>query len=107
MTKILITGATGSVGAELVKQLSDKGIQYRVLVRATDKQHTFSEGAEIIQGDLADQAVVRKALQGIDKAFLLTNSSEQAEQLQSGFVDIARSAGVKHIVKLSQLHARP
>ncbi len=103
---ILITGATGNVGSELVRQLSEKGIRYRVLVRPTDKPHSFPEGVEVIQGDLADEAGVHKALQGIEKAFLLTNSSEQAEQLQSTFVDIARNAGVQHIVKLSQLHAR-
>jgi uncharacterized protein YbjT (DUF2867 family) len=39
---------------------------------------------------------------GVDRAFLLTNSSEQAEDQQSAFVAVAQSAGVKHIVKLSQ-----
>jgi uncharacterized protein YbjT (DUF2867 family) len=106
-TKILITGATGSVGSELVKQLSAKEIPFRAMVRTTDKTNTFPAEADIIQGDLGDSESVRKALQGIEKAFLLTNSSERAEQLQSSFVDIAASTGVKHIVKLSQLHARP
>lgn len=106
-TNLLITGATGNVGSELVRQLSEKGIQYRVLVRATDKPYSFPEGVEVIKGDLADEAGIQKALQGIEKVFLLTNSSEQAEQLQSSFVDIARNSGVQHIVKLSQLHARP
>ncbi|MDO6434318.1 SDR family oxidoreductase [Flavitalea sp. BT771] len=106
-TKILITGATGSVGSELVKQLSAKHIPFRALVRTSDKTNAFPAEAEIIQGDLGDPESVRQALQGIEKAFLLTNSSEQAEQLQSSFVDIAATAGIQHIVKLSQLHARP
>ncbi|GAA3941384.1 SDR family oxidoreductase [Chitinophaga oryziterrae] len=57
---------------------------------------------EAIQGDFNDPVSISKALQGIEKAFLLTNSSEQAENQQITFVELAKKAGVKHIVKLSQ-----
>ena len=85
---ILITGATGNIGSELVKLLNGHNI--RTMIR--------SEGT----GDFNDPASVEKALQGIERAFLLTNSSEQAEQQQLTFVELAQKAGVKHIVKLSQ-----
>jgi uncharacterized protein YbjT (DUF2867 family) len=88
---ILITGATGNIGSELVKLLDGQNI--RTMIR--------SEGT----GDFNDPASVEKALQGIERAFLLTNSSEQAEQQQLSFVALAKKAGVKHIVKLSQWSA--
>lgn len=61
--------------------------------------------AQIIEGDLNDTESITRALKGINKAFLLTNSSEQAEALQSRFVEIAKREDVKHIVKQSQLAA--
>jgi uncharacterized protein YbjT (DUF2867 family) len=61
--------------------------------------------AEIVGGDFNDAASIAGALEGIDRAFLLTPSSEGAEAQQTAFVELARSAGVRHIVKLSQLAA--
>lgn len=48
----------------------------------------------------------RRACAGVDQAFLLTNSTERAEQQQTAFARIAQQSGVRHIVKLSQLHAQ-
>jgi uncharacterized protein YbjT (DUF2867 family) len=65
------------------------------------------EGAEAVIGDFNDAKSVAAALEGVDRAFLLTNSSEQAEAQQSTFVDVASRLGEKHIVKLSQGAAYP
>lgn len=104
---ILVTGATGSIGGELTKQLDAKGIPFRALVRTADSNNElFSlKNAEIVYGDFTDASSIAAALKGIERAFLLTNSSEHAETLQSDFVDIAKREGVKHIVKQSQLAA--
>ncbi len=106
-TKIFITGATGNVGAPLAKKLAEANIPFKALVRNSNSSHFLKSlpQAEIVAGDLADGAALDNALQGIEKAFLLTNSSEQAEYLQLNFVDAAHKAGVKHIVKLSQFAA--
>lgn len=53
-------------------------------------------------GDFDDADSLASALQGMKRALLLTNSSERAEVQQSTFVETARRAGVRHIVKLSQ-----
>ncbi len=102
--RILITGATGNIGGELVKQLSAKNIAFKAMVRAKDKATDLSSNpeVEIIEGDFNDSSSIKKALEGIDTAFLLTNSTEQAEEQQTSFVEAAKKAGVKHIVKQSQ-----
>jgi uncharacterized protein YbjT (DUF2867 family) len=104
---ILITGATGSIGSELAKQLADKQISFRALVRSLDKAEALKQlkGAELVAGDFKDEISILKALKGIEKVFLLSNSSADAESLQSNFVDAAIKSGVKHIVKLSQFAA--
>ena len=105
--KIFITGATGAVGTQLVKKLAALNIPFKALVRDNKNIDLLKSlpQAEIITGNLADGPDLYDALQGIEKAFLLTNSSEHAEQLQLNFVNIAHLAGVKHIVKLSQFAA--
>lgn len=101
---ILITGATGSIGQELTKYLSSKGVRFRAMARSLEKSQQLAAlpGAQLVEGDFEDARSLEKALAGIERVFLLTNSSERAEQQQSRLVDVARRTGVSHIVKLSQ-----
>jgi uncharacterized protein YbjT (DUF2867 family) len=87
--------------------LSGRGEPIRAMVR---KQRgivnaTPNCGLEFVVADFDDTASLRKALDGVQRAFLVTNSSEQVEERQLRFVALARESGVKHIVYLSQLHA--
>jgi uncharacterized protein YbjT (DUF2867 family) len=104
---ILITGATGSNGTELVKLLSSRGVPVRAMVRSHEGAKAIAglQGVELVIGDFDDPASVERALQGVEKSFLLTNSTERAEPQQLGFVNSARRTGLKHIVKLSQFAA--
>lgn len=106
-TNLLITGATGSVGTQLVKKLANMNVSFRALVRNNTQGDLMSNlpQAEIVVGDLSGHDSLVQALQGIEKAFLLTDSSENAEELQLNFVNAAHKVSVKHIVKLSQLAA--
>ena len=106
---ILITGATGNIGSEVTKLLTQQGVLFRVMVRDPKKvpELTASVGVEVVAGDFNDPNALAEALRGIERAFLLTPSSEQAEAQQLRFVDQAKQAGVRHIVKLSQLAANP
>lgn len=101
---ILIVGTTGNIGRELTKQLLAQKVPFRAMVRSTKGLEAFSqiEGVELVIGDLNDAKTVADALKGIERAFLLTNSSEQAQTQQLTFVEEASRAGVKQIVKLSQ-----
>jgi uncharacterized protein YbjT (DUF2867 family) len=103
---ILITGATGTVGSEVVKRLSAQGRQARSLTRDLRKvQADKFPHIEFVQGDFDDADSLQRTCSGVEQAFLLSSSSERAEQQQIGFVEAARKSGVRHIVKLSQLHA--
>src|SRR6476659_3526273 len=103
---ILITGATGTVGSEVVKRLSAQGIQARAVTRDFAKvEASRLPHVQFVQGDFDSPDSMRRACSGVERAFLLSNSSERAEQQQTAFVEVAKQSGVRHIVKLSQLHA--
>lgn len=65
---ILVTGAAGNLGREVVDRLLARGVRVRCLVRG---QAAVRAGAEHVVGDLTDPAVVRAALAGVDAVFLI------------------------------------
>ncbi len=103
---ILITGATGAVGSEVVKRLSAAGVPARAVTRRPEKVTPLPH-IEFVRGDFDDPTSMRGAAEGAERAFLLTNSTDRAEQQQTAFVRVAKEAGVRHLVVLSQLHANP
>jgi uncharacterized protein YbjT (DUF2867 family) len=103
---ILVTGATGSNGRELLRQLSALGVAVRAMVRpGSGRANDLLQDVELATADFDDGPSIARALEGIESAFLLTNSSERVEEQQLRFVERACEAGVRHIVYLSQLHA--
>lgn len=72
---ILVTDATGSNGSEPTKLLASRGFPVRAMVRSKDRAKAIAAlaGVEIVIGDFDDPATVEHALQGVEKAFLLTN----------------------------------
>jgi uncharacterized protein YbjT (DUF2867 family) len=104
---ILVTGATGKNGAEILKLLSGRKERVRAMVRNRNHITTAKLNCqlEFVEANFDDEASLRKALSGVQRAFLVTNSSDRVEERQLRFVRLARESGVKHIVYLSQLHA--
>lgn len=103
---ILVTGATGSNGTELVKLFASRSIPVRAMVRDVSRANDISlSGVEVVEGNFDVPETLHDALAGVKRAFLLTNSSERAERQQIAFVEAAQHNGVEHIVKLSQIHA--
>ena len=106
---LLISGATGMIGGLVVDALVERGESLVAMVRPGSDPGRLAGLARvrIVEGDFDDARSLERALQGVGRAFLVTNSSERTEGQQKAFVAAAQRAGVRHLVKLSQLHAAP
>jgi len=105
---ILITGATGNNGQELIRQLTAMGQHVRALVRKPgDAAKLCGSNIEVVSGDFDLSETLESALQGVDKAFLLTPVAERFVQWQKEFIQAAKRAGIKHLVKFSGMGADP
>lgn len=103
---ILVTGASGTNGSELIKLLSERGVSVRGMVRRPRTHNdTALSNVEYITADFDDAASLHRALVGVERVFLVTNSTERVEEQQLRFVEIASAAGVRRVVYLSQLHS--
>ena len=103
---ILLTGATGKTGGEAARQLVAKGARLRALVRNADKAATLkTAGVELVVGDIGDAATVRRALQGVERALLILPNGKQQQAHEMQFTDLAKTAGVQHLVKMSSMEA--
>ena len=100
---ILVTGATGNTGRPLVEALVRAGAPVRAMVRDQAGQARLPAGVQAAVADFDDPASLAAALDGAERAYLVTPSSEQAEAQQKRFADLAAKAGVRHLVVLSQL----
>ena len=92
---ILVTGATGNVGGELVRALADAGQPVRALVRA-GREPEFPAGVQPVAGDLNQPESMRPALAGVRALFLYPGYHDMAGTLAE-----ARQAGVSRVVMLS------
>lgn len=103
---ILVTGATGNNGSEIVKLLAAQNVRVRAMVRDRHRASAIaSPNVEIVEADFDCPETLQAALNGVERAFLVTNSSEHAQEQQIAFVELAKQSGVAHIVKLSQFAA--
>src|SRR5437879_3837747 len=104
MVDVLVAGAAGNTGRPLVEELYRAGASVRAMVR--NRGDAVPGIPEKVVADFDDVESVRAALRGVGRAYLVTPSSERAEQQQRNFVDAARDVGVGRLVLLSQLGAR-
>jgi uncharacterized protein YbjT (DUF2867 family) len=110
---ILVTGATGTVGSEVVKQLvsspSSSGYNIiRAAVHSQNKADRFRQyrGVEIVNMDYNKPETIADALSHVNKLFLLTLPSPNMADISSGLVKEAKKKNdIKHIVKLSVMEA--
>ena len=101
---ILVTGATGTIGRQVVEQLTKRGADVRALVRDPAKAN-FPAGVKVVQGDLLDIDTLREAFTGVSNLFLL-NAVVPDEFTQAIIaLNVAREAGVERVVYLSVIHS--
>ncbi len=109
MTTILITGATGDTGTPTVKALLKKGLHVRALAHREDgRSRALAElGAEIVHGDITSLRDVRRAFDGVNRAYFCFPIAEGLVEAAVIFAQAAREQGVEHIVNMSHKQARP
>src|SRR5438876_4296279 len=101
---ILVTGATGTVGRDVTKLLSHKGATVRAGVRDQSKARPqFDDDIALATFDFENEASFAGALGGVANGFLLSPLLLNEVALQNTFVDAAKRAGVRRIVKLSAI----
>ena len=105
---VLVTGATGSQGGAVARELLAKGYRVRAMTRhpGGDAARALEElGAEVVQGDLDDAGSLERALAGAWGAFALQNTweagVEREEEQGKRFAEVARRAGIRHLVYTS------
>lgn len=101
---ILVTGATGTIGGELVRLLSREGLPARAVTRRPDDAPHI-DGIEWVRADLAESETLAEPMADADQLFLLTGNTADMVGLQTNAIEVAEQAGVRHILKLSALGA--
>jgi uncharacterized protein YbjT (DUF2867 family) len=100
---VLVTGATGTIGRNVAKRLSERGVSVRAAVRDQAKARKELADLALTPFDFENEKTFSGALEGVEKVFLLPPLLPNQLEVMNRFVDAAKRAGVRHIVKLSAI----
>jgi uncharacterized protein YbjT (DUF2867 family) len=100
---ILITGASGRTSGLIVQEFIQQETRVRALVRDIEtvpalRPHPY---VELVEGRLGDATTLGPALEGVDRALLISSPRGPMLRDQCAFIDAAKAAGVRHVVKFS------
>ncbi|GHO87125.1 NmrA family NAD(P)-binding protein [Dictyobacter formicarum] len=105
---ILVTGATSAVGKAIIKELLARKVPVRAFVRKpVDAAKLQAQGVEAFLGDMTEQASVTQALQGIESIYLITPVTEHLLETEVLWAQEGKKAGIRHLVKQSEIGADP
>jgi len=102
--KILITSAAGNTGIPTTLQLLEKGYPVRAFVRRNDHRakRLKDTGAEIFVGDLYSIADMRRAMEGVQRAYHCAPTAPNGLHFGTVFAIAAQEARLEHVVMLGQ-----
>ncbi len=99
---IAVTGATGTIGSQLLPLLDRPPLRVRALVRDPDRANPLARsGAQVVVGELGDPRAVRRLVEGAEAVFLACGNVPGQLEYECTVIDEAARAGVGRIVKLS------
>ena len=94
---ILITGGTGTTGGDIVRQLAGRG-GVRAMVRDPGRAGFMGEaGIEVVRGDFDRPETLEAALEGVERALLLSPPDPRTVEHQTNFIEAAKRAGTRHV----------
>ena len=103
---ICVTGASGTVSSEVIRQLESSKVPFRGAYFSNKKAEAArATGIEPVIIDYNRPETLREAFQGCDKLFLLGPNALNQSELERTAVEAAKAAGVRHIVKQSVMGA--
>jgi uncharacterized protein YbjT (DUF2867 family) len=106
MAKILVTGATGTVGSNLVEALRARGADVRVGVRSPEKAARLAEaGVEVVKLDFDAPETLASAMAGVERLFLLSPFTDELVAPTRAAMAAANTAGVTFVLRISALGA--
>jgi uncharacterized protein YbjT (DUF2867 family) len=101
---ILVTGATGTIGRDVVKELARRGAKVSAGVRDKAKASTlFPPEVELVEFDFENAGTLSNALKGVTKLFVLPPLIPNQTETVNRLIDVAKKSGLKKIVKLSAI----
>ena len=101
MDKILIIGAAGKIGSELIKLFDCQKPWVKLLLRTKSKE--LSDKYETVIGDLSNKESLRNAMLDVKTVFLLSSPSPEQVYLQKNLIDVAKELNINHIVRVSAM----
>jgi uncharacterized protein YbjT (DUF2867 family) len=105
---IMLTGATGTTGRRVARRLTKWGYRFTAMVTDPDKVSDLkSSKVELVKGDFGKPDSLKRAMEGVEHAFLLPPNTENQFKLERNFIDAAKESGVKYLVKYSAIGANP
>lgn len=102
---ILVTGASGNVGGAVLQELLRAGAPVRAMYRSREDAAKAPAGANPMIADFADRASLDRALEGIDRVYLVCSPIPQLVELESNMVDACAAHGIQQLVQNSALGA--
>ena len=102
---ILVTGASGSVGKEVLKAMAKDGAKHRAMYRSEAEAAKAPVGTETVTADFAKPETLAAALRGVESVYLVCSPIPELVQLESNVIDACVAAGVKHVVLNSAMGA--
>jgi uncharacterized protein YbjT (DUF2867 family) len=105
---ILLTGATGTAGSFIANEFVRERVPVRILVRNRAKAAGLENvpTVEIAEGDMSRPSSLGSALDGVDRVLMISAPLMDMVETQNTFIDAAKAAGVRHVIKFSGLDAR-
>jgi uncharacterized protein YbjT (DUF2867 family) len=103
---VIVTGAAGRIGGEVVRLLSSRGIRVRAMVRDPKRVEGLKgPGVEVVVGDLSRPITLDPAFRGADKLFLVSSPDPDVETLHGNAIEAAKRTGIRHVVRISAIGA--
>src|SRR5262252_4204738 len=101
----LITGASGSVGKEVVREMQKTGAKFCAMYRSKEDAAKAPTGVKAVTADFRDAGSLPSVLRGIERVFLVCSPVRELVELEGNMIDVSKRAGVKQIVLNSALGA--